>query len=203
MTIGQRFARLVTDLVSRQPWLWRFFRRPLTRMFDRIAPSWDARRAGTAGVPLEIALEQVGTSPVRVLDLGTGTGIGARALAARWPEAGITAVDVSPKMIEEAQARATTERERYLVADASALPFADASFDLVAMLNMIPFYDEIARVTAPGGTVVMVYSRGDETPIWVPFERVRPELERRGFHSQQEIAAGSGKAFLAIRDGVS
>jgi murein DD-endopeptidase MepM/ murein hydrolase activator NlpD len=49
----------------------------------------------------------------------------------------------------------------------------------------------------------MVYSRGDETPSWVPFERVRPELERRGFHSQQEIAAGSGKAFLAIRDGVS
>lgn len=203
MTLGQRFARLVTDLVSRQPWLWVFFRRPLTRMFDRIAPCWDERRAATAGLPLEIALEHVTTTPVRVLDLGTGTGIAARALAARWPHAGITGVDVSPKMIEEAQARASSDRERYLVADASALPFADGSFDLVAMLNMIPFYDELARVTAPGGMVVMAFSRGEETPIWVPFERVRPELERRGFHSLQEIAAGSGKAFLAIREDLS
>jgi ubiquinone/menaquinone biosynthesis C-methylase UbiE len=203
VTLGQRFARLVTVVVTRLPWLWVVFRRPLTRMFDRIAPTWDEGRAETSGVPLEAALERVGTEPLRVLDLGTGTGIGARALAARWPQAGITGVDMSPKMVEEARARATSERERYLVGDASALPFADASFDLVAMLNMIPFYDEIARVTAPGGTLVMAYSRGEETPIWVPFERLREELGRRGFGRFEEVSAGSGKAVLAIRDGVS
>jgi ubiquinone/menaquinone biosynthesis C-methylase UbiE len=203
VTLGQRFARLVTDLVTRFPWLWAVFRRPLTRMFDRIAPTWDERRAATAGKPLEAALELVRAEPVRVLDLGTGTGIGARALAARWPHAGITGVDVSQKMIEEAQARATSERERYVVADASELPFADASFDLVAMLNMIPFYDELARVAARDATVVIAFSRGEETPIWVAFDRLREELRKRGFGGFEEVAAGSGKALLAIRDGVS
>jgi len=134
-----------------------------------------------------------------VLDLGTGTGIGARALAVRWPQAGITGVDVSRKMIEEARSRATSERERYVVADASALPFADGTFDLVAMLNMIPFYDEVARVTAPAGTIVMAFSRGEQTPIWVPFDRLREELAKRGFGGFEEIGAGSGKALLAIR----
>ena len=199
MTLGQRFARLVTDLVTRFPWLWAVFRRPLTRMFDRIAPTWDERRAGTAGIPLEAALERVRAEPLRVLDLGTGTGIGARALAVRWPQAGITGVDVSRKMIEEARSRAISERERYVVADASALPFADGTFDLVAMLNMIPFYDEVARVTAPAGTIVMAFSRGEQTPIWVPFDRLREELAKRGFGGFEEIGAGSGKALLAIR----
>jgi len=199
VTLGQRFARLVTDLVTRFPWLWAVFRRPLTRMFDRIAPTWDERRAGTAGIPLEAALERVRAEPLRVLDLGTGTGIGARALAVRWPQAGITGVDVSRKMIEEARSRATSERERYVVADASALPFADGTFDLVAMLNMIPFFDEIARVTAPRGYVAVAFSRGAQTPIWVPLDRVRTELERRGFSHVANFSAGAGVALLAQR----
>ena len=44
MTFGQRFARLVTTVVVRVPFLWRFFRRRLTRNFDRLAPEWDATR---------------------------------------------------------------------------------------------------------------------------------------------------------------
>ncbi len=49
------------------------------------------------------------------------------------------------------------------------------------MNNMIPFFDELARVTAPGGQVAVSYSRGASTPIWVPLERVQAELERRNF----------------------
>ena len=44
MTLGQRFARLVTDVVVRFPALWRLFRGPLTRNFDRLAPTWDELR---------------------------------------------------------------------------------------------------------------------------------------------------------------
>ena len=44
MTFGQRFARAVTTLVVRQPMLWKVFRGPLTRNFDRLAPEWDATR---------------------------------------------------------------------------------------------------------------------------------------------------------------
>ena len=46
---------------------------------------------------------------------------------------------------------------------------------------MIPFFDELARVTAPGGHVVFSFSAGPETPIWVPPERLRRELGAHGF----------------------
>jgi malonyl-CoA O-methyltransferase len=203
VTLGQKFARLVTNIVSRLPWLWVLFRRPLARMFDRLAPTWDGTRVTPQHLaPLEAALELVDVAPQRILDVGTGTGGAARVLATHWPDAGVTGVDLSPEMIREAQARALSERERYVAADASALPFADEAFDLVTLLNMIPFYDELARVTAPGGSVVLAFSRGEQTPIWVPFERSRSELQRRGFGGFREVAAGSGKSLLAVRGGV-
>jgi hypothetical protein len=62
---------------------------------------------------------------------------------------------------------------------------------------MIPFFDEIARVVAPGGSVVIAYSGGAGTPIYVPPERLRREFERRGFSEFAEIDAGRGTAFLA------
>jgi ubiquinone/menaquinone biosynthesis C-methylase UbiE len=195
---GQRFARFVTRVVVRRPWLWRAFRRPLARMFDGMAPTWDQLRVTPAHLaPLEAALDRLPAAPRRILDLGTGTGAAARVLAARWPEAEITGVDLSPEMVREAQSRATSERERYLVADASALPFDAGSFDLVTLLNMIPFYDELARVAAPGGTVVLAYSRGAGTPIYTPFETSRAALEHRGFNAFDEVAAANGTALVA------
>lgn len=195
MTLGQRFARLVTNVVTRRPWLWRVFRRPLGRMFDGLAPTWDQLRVTPVHLaPLEAALDRI-AAPTRVLDLGTGTGGGARVLASRYPEAEVTGADLSPEMIREAKARGT--RETYVAADASALPFADNAFDLVTLLNAIPFYDELARVVAPGGAVVIAYSRGAATPIYTPFDRSRDELGRRGFGMFEEVAAGNGTALVA------
>jgi ubiquinone/menaquinone biosynthesis C-methylase UbiE len=133
--------------------------------------------------------------------VATGTGAAARAAAARWPDAEVVGVDLSPGMVDEARARASGERERYDVADASALPFADGQFDLVVLLNAIPFFDELARVTARGGRVVVAFSRGAETPIWVPLDRVRAELERRGFGRFEEPAPG--RTLLAVKGIVS
>jgi malonyl-CoA O-methyltransferase len=195
MNFTQRFARFTTNVVTRWPFLWRLFRGPLARMFDRIAPTWDQLRVTPAHLaPVEAALDRV-AAPSRILDLGTGTGAAARVLAARYPDAEVTGVDLSPEMIREAQGRGT--RETYLVADASALPFADDAFDLVVLLNMIPFFDELARVTAPGGAVVLAYSRGPGTPIYTPLERSRAELQRRGFSAFEEVAAANGTALLA------
>ena len=75
----------------------------------------------------------------------------------------------------------------------------DGSFELVTQLNMIPFFDEIARVTAPRGYVAVAFSRGAQTPIWVPLDRVRTELERRGFSHVANFSAGAGVALLAQR----
>jgi ubiquinone/menaquinone biosynthesis C-methylase UbiE len=196
VTIGQRFARFVTDVVVRAPFLWFLFRRRMTRNFDRLAPEWDATRVSRERLaPMIAALDATG-APARALDIGTGTGAVARLLSERWPSTDVTGVDVSPGMIQEARRLGP---ERYDVADASALPYDDAAFDLVTLNNMIPFFDELARITAPGGYLAIAYSMGPQTPIWVPLERVRDELQRRGFLHIADFAAGTGVALLARR----
>ena len=200
MSGGQRLMRVITDVVVRRPRLWRLARGVVARNFDRLAPEWDALRVDEARLrPIDAALAAVPATPARVLDLGTGSGAVARLAAARWPAAQVTGADVSQQMILEARRLATSDREHYQVADASALPFPDGTFDLVALNNMIPFFDELARVVAPGGHVAVAYSLGDRTPIYVPLPRIRAELERRGLAVVLEQATGPGLSLLAVR----
>jgi SAM-dependent methyltransferase len=86
---------------------------------------------------------------------------------------------------------------RFEVGDAASLRFGNDSFDLVSLANMIPFFDELGRVVRPGGHVLMSFSGGAETPIYVPFERLRTELGSRGFADFADFAAGRGTALLA------
>jgi hypothetical protein len=64
---------------------------------------------------------------------------------------------------------------------------------------MIPFFDELERVTAPGGYLVQSFSAGPETPIWVPPDRLRRELGAHGFTDFADFEGGGGTAFLARR----
>lgn len=105
----------------------------------------------------------------RVLDLATGTGI--TAIAARERGAQVTGVDLTPELIEVAHQKA---REagfgdiEFLEGDAEALPFADASFDVVLSTcghmfapDQAQVGRELARVTRPGGRVVFLAWRPD------------------------------------------
>ena len=142
MTAGQWFARVVTSIVVRVPVLWNVFRRPLTANFDRLAPEWDATRVHEVSLSaMRAALDGVEQPPAKALDLGTGTGAVARLIAARWPEAEVVGADVSNEMVKEARRLATTDTQRYEVADASRLPYGDGEFELVTMNNVIPFFD--------------------------------------------------------------
>ncbi len=204
MTPAQRLARLATTVVVRVPRSWWLFRRRLTRAFDRLAPLWDGPLASPDRLSaLEAALDGLDAHPSRVLDLGTGTGAAARLVASRWPDAEVVGIDASAGMLGEARRRAAVGRERYQLADATRLPFGDASFDLVTLNNMIPFFDELVRVTAPGGHVAVAFSRGPGTPIWVPLDRVRSELERRGFEHVADFTADRGVSLLARRRDLS
>jgi SAM-dependent methyltransferase len=196
--IGRRFARLATNVVVARPGLWRVFRRPLRRQFDGLAPGWEGRRGPEALAPLAAALDRV-PAPARVLDLGTGTGKAARLAAERFPGAEVVGVDLSPAMIEQARRLLPEElrpRVRFAVADASALPFQDGEFDLVILLNMIPFFSELARITAPGGAIVLAFYSGAATPIYVPPDTLRERLGPLGFGDFEELAIGEGSAFL-------
>ena len=199
-SLGRRFARLATNAVVRRPGLWRLFRGPLRRQFDRLAPQWDEIIQTDHLAALELALERVEPAPRRALDLGTGTGAAALVVARRFPAAEVVGIDLADSMIAEARRKTAPEladRVRFEVGDAAALPFEDGAFDLVTHANMIPFFDELARVVAPGGYVVFGFSGGSETPIYVDPIRLRAELERRGFTHFAELEAGRGTAFLA------
>jgi ubiquinone/menaquinone biosynthesis C-methylase UbiE len=198
--LGQKFARLSTNAVLRSPSLWRFFRPLVRKQFDAIAGDWDTMRDPTHLAPYEAALAAVDPAPSSALDLGTGTGQGAFAIARRFPDAQVVGVDLAEAMLAEARRKTPAElaeRVRFENGDASALPFPDASFDLVAHANMIPFFDELARVLAPGGRAVFAFSLGPGTPIYVPLERIKRELASRGFTEFAEFAAGKGTALLA------
>ena len=204
MDLSQRFARLATVTAARWPVLWPVFRRPLRRMFDALAPEWDAARSGDRLRAFEAGLDTLPVAPRRALDLGTGTGDGAFVIARRWRETEVLGLDLSGPMVAEARAKTPPDldgRVRFDAADASRLPIADDWADLVTLNNMIPFFDELARVTAPAGHVLIAYSRGPQTPIYVRSEQVRSELERRGFENVREVAAGSGTAVVGRRGG--
>ncbi len=199
-TVGRRFARVVTNAVVARPRLWGLFRRPLRAQFGRMAPLWDGMRRPDSLAPLERALDSLPEAPRHVLDLGTGTGAAAFVIASRFPEADVVGVDLAEEMLAQAEENTPPElasRVRFQPADAARLPFEDGSFELVSLANMIPFFDELARVSAPGAWIVLSFSAGPETPIWVPPERLRRELGERGFGEFADFQAGLGTALLA------
>jgi len=104
-----------------------------------------------------------------VLDVGSGTGTLAAAIAAAAPAGTIIGVDPSEAYVAFARARLTGDRIRFEVGDARRLQFDDSSFDRTVsalMLNFIPAPEtavrEMRRVTRPGGTVAAaVWDYGD------------------------------------------
>jgi SAM-dependent methyltransferase len=200
---GRRFARLTTRAVVARPALWKLFRGPTRKQFGSLAASWEGRIGPEGLLPLGAALDRLAEPPTKVLDIGTGTGKAARVVAKRFSGAEVVGVDLAPEMVNEATRILPSElasRVTFQVADGSQLPFDDGAFDLVVLQNMIPFFDELGRVVRPGGRVIFAFSRGPETPIWVPPEKLRARLAEVGFADVQELAAGAGVAVLAARE---
>jgi SAM-dependent methyltransferase len=104
-----------------------------------------------------------------VLDVGCGIGSLSFAIADAYPAARVTGVDPSTAFVRDAQTRARHERPQFMVGDAQALQFADATFDKTVsqlVLNFVPArekaLDEMVRVTRPGGVVAAaVWDYGD------------------------------------------
>ncbi len=102
------------------------------------------------------------SGPVRILDLGCGTGEITLRLADRYPQAQLIGVDILEGNLAIARHRsgAHSERIRYELGDAFALTYPDSYFDLIVCRHMsqaIPDFQrvlvEMTRVLKPGGWV--------------------------------------------------
>jgi ubiquinone/menaquinone biosynthesis C-methylase UbiE len=114
-------------------------------------------------------------------DLGCGPGYLAIELARRAPGLHVTGVDLSDAMLAQAITNArlagVAHRTDFRTADAAALPFTDASLDLVVSTLSLhhwdrpgPIFDEVARVLRPGGAFLIFDLRRDLGPApWLLF----------------------------------
>lgn len=100
------------------------------------------------------------TGEERALDVGTGAGAFALALAPLVRE--VVGVDIVPELLEQARARAPQNME-LVEADGRSLPFPEASFDLVCSARTFHHtirpelvVSEMTRVLRPGGTMLVL-----------------------------------------------
>ena len=196
------------QLVARMPRAWRLIRRPTKRFFDSLAGGWDTRVQPDSPehlAALFAGIDSLPAPPRRIIDLGTGTGAAALALARRFPSAQVEGVDISERMIAAAREKTPDDlddRVRFSVGDASALPFQAESFDLVTQISVPVFFDQVSRLLRRGGYVVVVSSLGKATPYHLPNRVLRRKFERRGFRTVAAGEAGTGIFFVAEKQAI-
>jgi demethylmenaquinone methyltransferase/2-methoxy-6-polyprenyl-1,4-benzoquinol methylase len=180
-------------------------------MFDRIAPIYEPMNTVmTAGLDARWRREAVAATGLRpgmsAVDVACGSGSLTRLLGEAVGASGsVLGVDVSAPMLRQASSRRGAPSIRYERADALALPLEDASVDAATIafgLRNVADYRaclaEMARVTRPGGRVVVLEiatpTRGPGR--WVAglwFRRLVPLIGR---------VAGGGSAYRYLPDSV-
>ena len=120
---------------------------------------YDLRLGGAVFAPYgaDLARRAADLAPQRVLELAAGTGIVTSCLVTAMPSAEVVATDLNSPMVEYAAAK--VPGPTWEVADAQALHYADAAFDLVAcqfgvmfLPSRVDAYAGVLRVLRPGGS---------------------------------------------------
>lgn len=158
--------------------------------YRRWAPVYDHTFGFVATEGRRQAVQHINKRPGRVLEVGVGTGL---SLPAYRRDVEVVGIDLSPEMLDKARERVTARGLHHVQGlhemDAGELKFPDATFDTtVAMYVMTVVPDpekvmrELARVTKPGGEVVLVnhFSQTDGVRGWVE-RRMAPFADRLGW----------------------
>lgn len=175
------------------------------RRYDEAAGNW--RLLGITDSLLllnRLRKKQFSGANGHVLDVACGTGENFEYLGRA---ASVTALDLSPEMVEEARRRRRQlgMDTRLMVGDAQDMPFPDATFDnVISAFSSCTFPDHVAafremvRVAKPGGRVLLV-EHGRSSVGWIArrqdrnIERV---MERSGCRNNRDVAAEIAEAGL-------
>lgn len=116
-------------------------------------------------------------NPLRILDVGTGTGEPGLTIAQLYPDALVTGTDISPRMAEIAIGKAKEKglsNFEVVCCDAADMPFDDRIFDAVVCRNGVMFFKnitaglkEINRVLKPGGRLAVSAWGLLEHNLWI------------------------------------
>jgi SAM-dependent methyltransferase len=146
-------------------------------LYDGIRPSY----------PPEAVRWMLGEAPVRVVDLGAGTGIFSRLVASL----GHDVVAVEPDDGMRARLAETSPGVAVLAGSAEATPLSGASVDAVVAAQAYHWFDndearlEIARVLRPGGVFAPIWNIRDESVEWVAALSRAAKLEGDGTISHE------------------
>jgi SAM-dependent methyltransferase len=147
--------------------------------FGTVAAEYDRYRPTYPPAALQWAL---GAEPLRVVDLGAGTGLLTRVLLRLGHH--VIAVDPDPRM--RAQLSASSDLLQPRAGSAEAIPLPDESVDAVVAGQAYHWFDpdkalpEIARVLRAGGVFAPLWNLRDDSVPWVAeLSRVANGLPRR------------------------
>lgn len=139
--------------------------------------------------------------PFDLLDIGCGTGTFDAMLAATDLPAGITALDYSPAMCQQAAEKSRSAKLRHpihhVAADSEHLPFADHSFDAITCSNSFHHYphqqaviNDMHRVLRPGGLLMLIDGFRDNVIGWVVFDVIITAVEKHVYHAPWQVIDG-------------
>ncbi|WP_066467083.1 demethylmenaquinone methyltransferase [Skermania piniformis] len=136
----------------------------------------------------------------RVLDLAAGTGVSTVELAKSG--AWCVATDFSKGMLSAGRQR----RVPKVAGDATALPYADAAFDAATIsfglrnvVDPTAALRELARVTRPGGRLVVCEF---STPVWRPFQVVYLEYLMRALPWVAQRVSSNPAAYVYLAESI-
>ena len=184
-------------------------------IFSQIAGRYDAFNAmASLGIDRSwrraLVRECALTPESRVLDLASGTGDVAFALANLGRPREIVATDFNADMLSVAEKKAAEHPPAvpvsFSVADAQALPFADASFDVVTVAfgvrnfpDRAANFAEVLRVLRPGGRyVILEFSR----PPFAPWRAVYHVYLRQVIPAIGGMLTGDRAGFVYLNDSI-